>query len=350
MDDHKTYIQRCFDLAIQGGKHVASNPHVGSVIVYNNRIIGEGWHKKKGGPHAEVNAVNSVADKDKYLLAKSTIYVSLEPCNHTGLTPPCTSLILKHKIPKVCVSIKDPNPLMSGKSLDLLRKNGVEIIDGLLEEKGSALIRPFVICMQKKRPYTIIKFACSKDHFMGQNDQQVWISNPYAKILSHQWRAEHDAIIIGAQTAITDNPKLTTRLHEGEHPLRIVIDPNDRVPRTHHLWTDEHPTWFIRASERTTQNDNRSGSYKQEIEISSTDFEEELLRYLYKRNLYRIMIEGGRKTIDRFVHLNLWDECRMIRSSEELKTGIKAPNITGKLQEKYNLEHNEIIVFMNENA
>lgn len=348
MTGHEIYIQRCFDIAKNGGKHVASNPHVGSVIVYNNRIIGEGWHKKKGGPHAEVNAINSVSEKDKHLLSKSTIYVSLEPCNHTGLTPPCTTLILQHKIPKVCVSIPDPNPLMSGKSFELLRQNGVELIDGILKDKGYALIKPFTTCLQKKRSYTIIKFACSRDHYMGHADHQIWISNHYSKIQSHQWRSEIDAIIIGASTAITDNPKLTTRLHEGENPLRIVIDPNDRVPKTHHLWTDEHPTWFIRKADKTELKDNNIAHNKREICVSSSDFEEELLRYLYSQHLYRVMIEGGRKTIDHFVNQNLWDECRMIRSSQDLFEGIKAPNLNGILQDKYNLEDDEIIIFLNE--
>ena len=226
METHEKYIRRCFELAKLGIGNVKTNPMVGSIIVHNGKIIGEGYHKRYGEGHAEVNAVKSVKGEDKHLLNESTIYVSLEPCFHEGKTPPCVDLILGLGIPKVVISAVDPNPKVAGKSIEKLRNHGVEVISGVLEKEGRFIARRFFHHFMTKRPYVILKYAQSKDGFLSQMNKQIWLTNPYSKRLVHKWRNEEAAILVGTNTVKVDNPSLTNRLWFGNSPVRLIIDRN----------------------------------------------------------------------------------------------------------------------------
>ncbi|RMF32110.1 MAG: bifunctional diaminohydroxyphosphoribosylaminopyrimidine deaminase/5-amino-6-(5-phosphoribosylamino)uracil reductase RibD, partial [Bacteroidetes bacterium] len=226
----EVFMRRCFDLARLGAGRVSPNPMVGAVLVYEGRIIGEGWHRRYGGAHAEVNALASVAPSDRALIRRSTLYVSLEPCCIHRKTPPCTNLILREGIPRVVVSCLDPTPEVNGRGLELLREGGVEVRVGVLEEEGRRLIRFREAFVRHGRPFVLLKFACSRDGFLGKPGEQIWISNPWTKRWVHRCRAAADAILVGTRTARTDNPQLTTRLFFGDSPLRIVLDRRLTLP------------------------------------------------------------------------------------------------------------------------
>jgi len=321
---HESYIQRCFELARRSGKHVKSNPQVGSVIVYQDRIIGEGAHQRYGQAHAEVNAFKSVLNEDSHLLAKATIYVSLEPCNHTGKTGPCAQAIVDHGVKRVIISAIDPDPRVAGQSISFLKSRGVEVIEGICKSEGEALIRPFVINQQESRPYVMLKFAQSYDHFMGRPNESVWISNSFSKILTHQWRSEVDAILIGVNTLLVDNPLLTTRLVKGEHPLPVIIDPSLRSDWKSAIFqTDLKPIVFSSVAREHDQ-----------VNIIQIDFEADpvvqILEYLYhEQDVCRLLVEGGRKTIDEFLSEGLWDLACIFTAKHQLRSGIKAPSVSG---------------------
>jgi diaminohydroxyphosphoribosylaminopyrimidine deaminase/5-amino-6-(5-phosphoribosylamino)uracil reductase len=343
---HEIYMKRCFALAKMAGSETKTNPKVGAVIVHQNRIIGEGYHKMFGGNHAEINALNSVAEKDKHLIPQSSLYISLEPCNHFGKTPPCTQQIIKHSIKKVIVSAEDPNPLMKGKSITFLRENGVQVMPGVLEKMGKQLIQPFVINNTKKRPYVILKFAQSKDGYLGKRDKQVWLTNKVSQMLVHKWRSEVDGIMVGTNTAILDNPKLTTRLYPGNSPKRILIDRQGRIPLSHFLLTDDKETLIFTEKDRSFID-----KHKRAILI---DFDEKLLENLFKivfeNDVTHLIVEGGAKLLKSIIALNLWDEARVFKCSQMLENGIKAPILNGRLLEKKNLLSDELHIILNPNS
>jgi len=341
--NHEQYIQRCFDIAIRSGKHVKSNPYVGSVIVYNDRIIGEGAHEYFGQAHAEVNAFQSVKADDKKYLDRATIYVSLEPCNHTGKTGPCAQAILDHGVPRVVISAVDPDPRVSGQSIQFLKDHGVSVTQGILESEGLSLIRPFIINQQENRPYVVIKYAQSADHIMAKTDESVWISNEYSKVLTHQWRSEVDAILIGVNTLLVDNPSLTTRLVQGDHPQPIIIDPSLRSDISLNLFQTELRPIIFTASDSSIDG----------ADTINIDFDhqpiEQVLQYLYQeKHICRLMVEGGRKTIDGFIKAALWDEARIFTSSTRLSEGIKAPTIQGKSLHTTFIDNDRLDVLINE--
>jgi diaminohydroxyphosphoribosylaminopyrimidine deaminase/5-amino-6-(5-phosphoribosylamino)uracil reductase len=234
--DHTRYMQRCFDLAYLGAGKVSPNPMVGAVLVHQNQIIGEGFHTGYGQPHAEVEAVRSVREEDKPLLSESTLYVSLEPCCFRGKTPACTSLILEKNIPKVVISVKDFTPEVAGKGVAILKEAGVEVITGILEEEGKkvAAIRNHIV--QQHRPFVLLKYARSADGYLSKKGQSTWLTNPLSKRWVHQWRKETDAIMVGTETAMMDNPCLTTRYFQGASPIRVVLDRQGRLPHDLHLF------------------------------------------------------------------------------------------------------------------
>lgn len=336
-------MRRCFLLAEKAGKKVKSNPQVGAVLVHEDRIIGEGFHEIYGGPHAEVNAVNSVKDEDKALIKESTLYVSLEPCRITSKTPPCTDLILKNGIKKIVVSTTDPNPPMAGKSLLHLGAQGVDVTTGILEDDGQFLIAPFKQNL-KKRPFITLKWAKSKDNFMGHQDKQVWLTNEYSKIAAHKIRAENDAIFIGTQTAVIDNPQLTTRLYPGSNPLRIVIDKDHKIPLSHHLLSDDYPT--LALSQKVRSLENSSKKYIK-VNFDKPDFLMHLMQDLYEKGICRIMIEGGKRTLDGFIKNNLWDQAYIFKTAIELKKGIKAPHCSGRLVSKTEFSEDQMVHIRN---
>ena len=310
---HKKYIQRCIDLAYKAGKDVKGNPNVGAVLVHDGCIIGEGYHQQYGGPHAEVNAVNSVSEKDKHKIQSSRLYVSLEPCCIHRKTPPCTSLILKYKIPEVFISTVDPNSDINGEAVNLLRENGVTVTTSILDDEGKQLIRPFASALGK-RSYIILKWAQSSDGYITAKGEQTRISNQYSDRLVHLWRSEVDGILVGHNTVLIDNPKLTVRHVPGDNPRPIVLTNN------------------ILDLKGTYLADESAGSLCYDgMNIN------EMLSDLYSKGIHRLLIEGGAKTHKRFIESGHWDEARIINNNRPLGKGIRAARVQGILMNSYDL-------------
>lgn len=325
---YKKYIRRCIDLALNGQGKTKTNPMVGCVIVHNHKVIGEGFHEYYGGPHAEVNAINSV--KDQTLLAQSTLYVSLEPCAHMGKTPPCSDLIVSKKIPKVVIGSRDPFSLVAGKGIEKLLKANIEVVEGVLENECMSINNRFFTSHSKKRPYVILKWAESADGFLDieRNEQTPvgpnWISNPISRMLVHKWRSEENAILVGTNTVEIDNPSLTTRLWPGASPIRVVIDRQNRLTRDRSVFSDEAPT--IVFTENPTPSENNIEQIK--IDFSHSIIES-ILTKLWERNIQSVIIEGGKKVLQSFIDSGLWDEARVFQGSKVFNRGLKAPTING---------------------
>ncbi len=339
----KDYLIRCIELAKLGGKEVRPNPHVGSMIVYNGKIIGEGFHETYGGSHAEVNAINSVSESNEHFLSESTIYVSLEPCCHFGITPPCTDLIIKNKIPRVCIAEIDPTQKVNSKGINQLKKNGIEVVIIPIPEFDP--IAEFRVNQLKQRPFVQLKFAKSKDHYIGQKDKQIWLSNETSNVYTHKLRSYTDAILIGTNTALIDNPSLTLRNFPGKPPMRIILDREGKIPDTHTLLADPSPCIIFTEHKRNIPNSN-----KQQIEIDflNENFIDILLKKLHSMNVYHLMVEGGAAILKSFVRSNNWDEAVVIRTTKVLSNGLKAININGKIKSGFTLGNDEVLVIKNE--
>ena len=342
MKIHEKYIRRCIELAKNGLGTTYPNPLVGSVIVYENKIIGEGWHKKSGEPHAEVNAVNSV--KDKSLLKKATIYVSLEPCSHFGKTPPCCDLIIQNKIPNVVIGTVDPNIKVAGNGIKKLMEAGIHVTVGILEEECNELNKRFFTFHEKKRPYIILKWAESQDGFIAPKEKlekkPVWITNPYSRQLVHKWRTEEQAILVGTQTAIDDNPKLNARDWSGNNPIRVVLDQNNRIPKDNYIFDNQVKTILFSKFKQAIEKENSIFEY--------IDFEQnianQIIQSLYQHQIQSIIIEGGRQTLQTFIDANLWDEARIFVGSVEFKEGTKAPNLPKNQFKKQSIGNDQLIL------
>lgn len=338
-------MERCLDLAQKATGHTHPNPMVGSVIVYKNRIIGEGWHHKSGSAHAEVHAINNVVDKS--LLKFSTLYVNLEPCSHFGKTPPCASLIMEHQIHRVVIGSMDPNPKVAGKGIALLKASGCEVITGVLENKCVEVNRRFFTFHQKKRPYILLKWAQSIDGFIAplqKNKKKravFWISNTLSQQLSHQWRSEEAAILVGVNTIIDDDPKLTTRHWNEKNPLRIVIDPHNRSPKNAQVLSDDMPTLFL-----TRQNANPSNSNKEYVVLEPFSLKA-LMNFCYEREIISILVEGGETTLSHFINENYWDEARVFTAPKMLKEGIGSPKIKSAPQKQLKIKEDQLEIFIN---
>jgi diaminohydroxyphosphoribosylaminopyrimidine deaminase / 5-amino-6-(5-phosphoribosylamino)uracil reductase len=343
-DQDKLFMQRCIQLADQAGGLNAPNPRVGAVIVYNNQIIGEGYHKIYGEAHAEVNAVASVAEDQLHLLSKATIYVTLEPCFHFGKTPPCVDLVLKHKIPRVVIACVDPNSKVAGKSIRKLKEQGIEVIVGVLEHEGRWLTRRFFTNIEKQRPYIVLKFAQSKDGFIGRHNEETVISNEISKRLVHKWRSEETAILVGTNTALVDNPRLTNRLFHGRSPLRLVLDRTLRLPKDLYLFDGSEETWVFTESTDCPE--------LEKVRYVNVHFEEDLfehiLTYLHQQKIQSILVEGGRQLLQSFIDSNLWDEARVLCSNICLEDGVPAPVLPEKcLKTEAQLSDNTIKTYIN---
>ena len=329
MTTHEKYMQRCLELASHGLGLVAPNPMVGCVILHEGKIIGEGFHHEFGGAHAEVNAINSV--KNKSLLSKSTLYVSLEPCSHHGKTPPCADLIIEHQIPQVVIGSKDSNPQVGGKGIEKLQKAGVEVITGVLENECRELNKRFFTFHEQKRPYIILKWAQSSDGFIDhirddENHGPATISSETSRSLVHKWRSEEQAIMVGTNTAILDNPQLTVRLWKGKNPLRVVPDSTLRVSPDLHLLDGSTPTLVI------TSENNKNRIKK----IPNTEYAffkpeegtvESALKALHERGIQSLIVEGGSLLLNFMITHNYWDEARVFVSPKMLGEGIHAPKM-----------------------
>ncbi len=344
MQAHSWFVRRCFDLARLGTGKVSPNPAVGAVLVHAGRIIGEGYHVAFGQAHAEVMAIESVKADDRSLIPYSTLYVSLEPCCFFGKTPPCTNLIIDQHIPRVVISCLDNSPEVSGQGVAQLRAAGVEVLTGILEEEGRRLSLPRRIFVEEKRPYVILKFAKdTQGHFCRTDSQPAWISNPYSKRLVHKWRSEVDAIIVGTQTALIDDPELTTRRYFGKSPLRIVIDRFRRLPARLKVFDGKVPTLVITEAAPIIPGTNDSLEYLQ-LDFSRSILPS-LLEILHNRKIGTLLVEGGVVLLQSFIDQGLWDEARVLVGSREIEAGRPAPVIPAPLWKREPLVDDELLLY-----
>ena len=346
MKVQEKYIKRCIELAKNGLGTTYPNPLVGCVIVFENTIIGEGWHKKSGEAHAEVIAIESVQNKE--LLSSSTLYVSLEPCSHFGKTPPCADLILKYKIPNVVIGTIDPNSKVAGKGIQKLKDSGVNVTLGILEKEGNELNKRFFTFHRKSRPYIILKWAESADGFISpinkSEQKPVWISNEYSRQLVHKWRSEEQAILVGTQTIIDDNPSLTVRDWVGINPIRLVIDKENTIDSSYNIFDNQAKTIVFSNKEVTSNSDT--------IQYIKVDFDKNytqaIVDKLFENNIQSIIIEGGRKTIQSFIDAHLWDEARVFIGGINLNEGTKAPKINNTIYSKSYLKKDTLLTYRND--
>ncbi len=337
---------RCLQLAKNGLGSTYPNPMVGSVVVHNDVIIGEGWHRRAGQPHAEVLAINSV--KEKHLLKESTIYVSLEPCSHYGKTPPCSDLIIDKTIPKIVVGTVDPFAEVSGRGIKKLLDYGREVIVGVLDEQCQELNKRFFTFHKKQRPYIILKWAQTADGFIAPNEETrkgnnpVWITNTTSRQLVHKWRAEEQAIFIGTHTAIADNPSLTTRDWEGNSPTRVVLDRKGKIPKDNSIFDGNSLTLLITESDEIS-NDRYS--------VEQIDFNknvpQQVCEVLFKNGLQSVIIEGGAKTLQSFIDVDLWDEARVFKGTPYFVKGIAAPKLNGEFISREHILEDCLEIFRN---
>lgn len=332
-------MQRCIQLALCGNGTVAPNPMVGSVIVHNGKIIGEGFHQQAGRPHAEVNAIDSV--KDKSYLSESVLYVNLEPCNHTGKTPPCTELIIKSEIPEVIIGMKDPDLRVNGNGIQKLREAGIKVQTGILEDECKKLNRRFICVREKNRPYIILKWAQSADGFTGQSGKRINISNKYNRIITHKWRAEEQAILAGSGTVLNDNPELNVRYWTGKDPVRILTDRNGVL--------HDKLKIFSLPGKTIVYSSVPDAKYPCEtIYLQPNNFIHEMIMDVNNRGIQSILVEGGSKLHSEFINLNLWDEARVtVNPGLYISEGVKAVEINKQPSENYSIEGIFISIYYN---
>ncbi len=353
MKIREKYIKRCIQLAQNGLGTTYPNPLVGSVLTYENRIIGEGWHRKAGEPHAEVNAIKSV--KDQSLLKKATIYVSLEPCSHYGKTPPCSDLIIASGIKKVVIGIVDPFAKVKGRGIKKLLDAGCEVSVGILEDQCRELNKRFFTFHEKKRPYIILKWALTENNFIAPSSKEarapVWITNNYSRQIAHKWRSEEQAILVGTNTAVADNPKLNTRLWEGSNPVRILLDQSLRTPLDSAL-LDRSVKTIVITSQTSIDSFTQDDAEKNELILETIDFDKEIAsqiaEVLYTHELQSVIIEGGGRTLQTFIDAGLWDEARIFTGETLFPEGVKAPDIKGKLAREQNLGSDKLKIYIND--
>ena len=337
---------RCLQLAKNGLGNTYPNPMVGSVVVHKDVIIGEGWHRQAGEPHAEVLAINSV--KEKHLLKEATIYVSLEPCSHYGKTPPCSDLIIAKGIPKIVVGTVDPFAEVSGRGIKKLLDAGREVIVGVLDQECQELNKRFFTFHKKQRPYIILKWAQTADGFIAPTDETrkdqkpVWITNTTSRQLVHKWRAEEQAILVGTNTVIADNPSLTTREWAGNSPTRIILDRKRKISKDNAIFDGSTHTLLLTESDK-----NSSDSYSVEQIDFNKNVSEQICEVLFRNGLQSVIIEGGAKTLQSFIDNNLWDEARIFKGTTYFNEGVVAPKLKGECISKENILEDSLEIFKN---
>jgi diaminohydroxyphosphoribosylaminopyrimidine deaminase/5-amino-6-(5-phosphoribosylamino)uracil reductase len=321
--DHTLYMQRCLELAQLGKGFTAPNPMVGCVIVKNDLIIGEGYHQEYGKAHAEVNAIQSVFNKNE--LEGATVYVSLEPCSHFGKTPPCADLLVQSGVKTVVIACRDTNPAVAGRGIDRLKKAGIEVIEGVLEKESRELNKRFFTFHEKQRPYIILKWAQTLDGYLDkarlENETGInWITGEETKSLVHKWRGEEQSILVGRNTIINDNPSLTVREYKGKNPIRIVIDSQLQISGDVNIYSSEAPTIVFNR----IRNEKKENVEWVKIKETST---KNILDELYNRGIISVFVEGGSRTLQYFIIDNVWDEARVIVGNNRFDEGMKAPII-----------------------
>ena len=341
--NHEYYMNICLELAEKGKGNVAPNPMVGSVIVYNENIIGQGYHEKYGSAHAEVNAINSV--KDPSLLKKSRMYVNLEPCSHHGKTPPCSDLIIKKGIPHVIIGSIDNHSKVAGKGIEKLKNSGVKIELGIEQEKCIELNKRFHKFHTEGLPYIILKWAQSKDGFISrtardiENGKSNWITGEKSIEYVHQQRACEQAILVGANTVKTDNPLLTTRGFDGKSPLRVVVTSQPLENRDLNILKDHLPTLIFNKKL------NKKEGNKEWIQFDGAL--KSVLQNLANRDIQSVIVEGGANILNQFIEQNLWDEAYTFIGDVEFNDGIKAPELVNNPSSTRTIGKDELIVYIN---
>ncbi len=328
-DTESSLMARCLQLARLGAGHTGSNPLVGAVLVHGSRIIGEGYHQVYGGPHAEVNCIDAVKEEDRPLICEATLYVSLEPCAHFGKTPPCADLIIRHRIPRVVIGSQDPFAAVNGKGIGQLKAAGIDVKTGLLEKECLELNRRFFTFHTKRRPYIILKWAQTADGYIGnkvttgKKPHRLRISNEFTDRRVHKWRSEEKAILVGAGTALHDNPALTNRLWTGPSPVRLVIDRQLRLPGSLRLFDRSQPTIIF-----NTRQDEETPNLRWFRIDPGQDTLTQVMTALYQLQLQSVLVEGGAELLQSFIDEGLWDEARIIQAPAGKPAdmeGVKAP-------------------------
>ena len=334
-------MSRAISVGKNAMRHCYPNPMVGCVIVYNNKIISEGFTSPYGGPHAEVNAIEKVTDKS--LLAQTTMYVTLEPCAHYGNTPPCANLIASHQIKQVVIGILDPNPKVSGKGVEILESAGIKVLTGTLKDACKEHHKRFLSLQNKKRPYIILKWAQSADAYMApprQNRNPYWISSPLSKQRVHRWRTQEHAILIGANTLKDDAPQLDVRLWSGPSPIPAYIDRDLSIPKTAPLFSLHQKIICFTDKTSTIPKPDPQLTY---IYIDFTKpIGKQVAHGLFTLGITSVMVEGGSQTLSAFIIENIWDEARVFTSENSLGTGVKAPKIFGKITGEEDIEQDHL--------
>ena len=347
---HQKYLLRCIELAKKGLGTSAPNPMVGCVIVHQNNIIGEGYTDPYGGPHAEVNPINSV--KNKELLKEASLYVTLEPCSHFGKTPPCADLIAEHQLKEVFIGLQDPHDKVAGKGIQKLKEAGCKVTVGILEDECREHHKRFLTFQEKKRPYIILKWAESNDGFLAPekslrntNPEPFWITNPYSKQMVHQWRSQEQAILAGTRTVLEDNPKLTTREWSGKNPIRVVLDRHLKIDTTHHVLDRSVQTIMFTAVDDTSK-------HLEGITYEMLDFAQPLAQQicdvLHRHGITSVIVEGGAKMLQTFIDANLWDEARIFKGTIDFKKGLPAPRLQGTLQQQQKIWTDTLSIYRND--
>lgn len=339
METHNQWMQRALQLAAYGRGEVSPNPMVGCVIVHNDTIIGEGWHRAYGGPHAEVRAIEDADEKgNAHLLPEATAYVTLEPCSHTGKTPPCADLLVSRRLKKVVICNTDPNPLVSGRGIRRLQDAGIEVVCDALAAEGLNLNKRFFTAMMLHRPYVILKWAETADGFLGyETGSPMKISGESSDMNVHRWRTEEDAILVGYKTALMDNPRLNVRHWTGKNPVRVVLDRHLQLPQKLHLFDRKQPTIVANYDRETAMpvDPERYAATSAIAYMKLVRGEDEivsLLNGLYQRKIHSVLVEGGAMIIHAFLESGMWDEIRRCQGPAAIANGVKAPAPRGILK------------------
>lgn len=343
MEIDKKYMHRCLQLAKKGLGNTAPNPMVGAVLVYNNKIIGEGFTSEYGGNHAEVNCIQSVTTENEKFIQEATLYVSLEPCSHFGKTPPCSNLIVENKIRKVVIGALDSNKLVSGRGVKHLRENGILVETGILEQECLALNKRFFTFHNMKRPYFILKWAKSRDNFIGKLQKKkaapIWISNAYSQQLVHLWRSQEQAILVGTNTVLSDNPSLTTRKVYGKNPIRVVLDKSLKIPKHFTVLDDQVRTIVLTETEHS----NTKNTFYEIINFSNLI--DEIIRVLVKYEIQSVIVEGGKRTLETFIETQTWDEARIFIGDVIMQNGVESPSIDKKVLTKIEKKDKDVLSY-----
>ena len=343
---HETYMHRCLELAIKGAGHVSPNPMVGAVLVHEGKIIGEGYHQQYGQSHAEVNCINAVKEEDKNKIPGSVLYVSLEPCTHFGKTPPCTDLIIAKKIPEVVVGCRDPFREVNGKGIEKLKAAGIQVVYGILERECQQLNRRFFIFHIQHRPYIILKWAETGDgKIAADGTRRLFISNEQTNRLVHKWRSEEDAILIGTNTALLDDPELTTRNWPGPSPVRLVVDMDLSLPSSLKLFDGQQRTIVFNAIKH--EENGRLNFYQVTEDVNLVH---QIANALSQLKIQSVIIEGGARLLQSFIDEGMWDEARIIKNEElRINKGLAAPQLpTLKPKQRLKVLDDSIDFYFNE--